>query len=106
MAFRNGVELVFHHLGIPDHRAATGERYSALSGMYSADADCDTLRIQWHCFESDCTLHPLLRTLPHPAFKTTDLDRAIAGAPLLLGPTNRSSVFAWRSSRMAGCRSS
>jgi hypothetical protein len=31
-------------------------------------------------------LHPLIRTVPHPAFKVADLREAIQGEELLLGP--------------------
>jgi len=86
MPYRNGVELVFHHMGIPTTVARPGERYSPMFGMSTVDAECASLRVQWHRFDADSTLHPLLRTVPHPAFKVADLDRAAAGAPLLLGP--------------------
>ncbi|MCG2840183.1 hypothetical protein L6Q21_04205 [Sandaracinobacter sp. RS1-74] len=31
-------------------------------------------------------MHPLIRTVPHPAFKVADLQAAIEGEELLLGP--------------------
>jgi hypothetical protein len=31
-------------------------------------------------------LHPIVRSQPHVAFKVDDLERAITGKPLLLGP--------------------
>jgi hypothetical protein len=37
-------------------------------------------------FEPDSSLHPLIRTVPHVAFKVADLDQAIAGCNVLLGP--------------------
>lgn len=44
------------------------------------------MRIQWHRFESDSPLHPLIQTIPHVAFKVEDLDRAVKGYNILLGP--------------------
>jgi len=42
--------------------------------------------VQWHRFDETSPLPPLLRTVPHPAFKVADLERAIVGGKLLLGP--------------------
>jgi hypothetical protein len=82
----NGIECIFHHLGIPTTEPRPDERYSELLGMYTSDSDCRTLRIQWHRFASNSSLHPLIRTVPHVSLKVSDLDRAIAGFNLLLGP--------------------
>ena len=54
--------------------------------MYTSDSDCRTLRIQWHRFEATNCLYPLIRTVPHVAFRVADLDRAIASCNVLLGP--------------------
>jgi hypothetical protein len=54
--------------------------------MYTSVADCDFMHVQYRRFDDDSALHPLLRTVPHVAFKVSDLNRAIAGRALLLGP--------------------
>src|SRR4051794_2336005 len=82
----NGVECRFHHLGIPTTEPKPGERFSERFAMYTSDSNCGLMRIQWHRFESHSPLHPLIRTLPHVAFQVSDLDRAIEGCRLLLGP--------------------
>jgi hypothetical protein len=82
----NGMKVSFHHMGIPTTERRPGERFSKTFGMYTSDSDCRTLRIQWHRFESASCLHPLIRTVPHVAFRVADLDRAIAGCNVLLGP--------------------
>jgi hypothetical protein len=86
MFIRDGVIYEFHHLGIPTNEARPGERYSARFGMYTSDSDCQMLHIQWHRFAADSSLHPLVRSLPHPAFKVDNLDRAVVDRKLLLGP--------------------
>ncbi|MDT4837680.1 hypothetical protein FQZ97_714190 [compost metagenome] len=83
---RDGVTYEFHHMGIPTDEVREGERYSALYKMYTSDASTELLRVQYHRFEPGSSLHPLLRALPHPAFKVSDLDRAIAGKEVVLGP--------------------
>lgn len=82
----NGVIGSFHHMGIPTDEKRPGERYSRDFGMYTSDSDCKSLRIQWHRFEPDSPLHPLIRTVPHVAFKVDDLERTINGCRILLGP--------------------
>ena len=86
MIERNGVELVFHHLGIPTTQRQPNERYSPALGMYTSENSCPLLRVQWHRFDDASSLPLLLRTVPHAAFKVADLERAIAGGEFLLGP--------------------
>jgi hypothetical protein len=82
----NGVDCVFHHTGIPTSVPRPDERYSKKTGMYTSDADARLLRVQWHRFDTDSPLHELIRTVPHVAFKVTDLETAIQGHKPLLGP--------------------
>ena len=80
------VNCTFHHLGIPTSEKKPEERFSERFRMYTSDSECETMRVQWHRFEPDSPLHPLIKTVPHVAFKVDDLDRAITGCNLLLGP--------------------
>jgi hypothetical protein len=82
----NGVSCSFHHLGIPTSEAKAGERFSETFGLYTSDSDCKNLRVQWHRFEPNSPLHPLIQSIPHVAFKVDDLGGAVAGCNLLLGP--------------------
>jgi hypothetical protein len=102
----NGMKASFHHLGIPTVDRRPGERFSERFGMYTSDSDCRTLRIQWHRFESTSRLHPLIRTVPHVAFRVADLDGAIAAAMCCSVRTSQSQISEWPSSRMAGSPSS
>jgi hypothetical protein len=82
----NGMKASFHHMGIPTVDRRPGERFNERFAMYTSDSDCRTLRIQWHRFEATSCLYPLIRTVPHVAFRVADLDRAIASCNVLLGP--------------------
>jgi hypothetical protein len=82
----SGVTYEFHHLGIPTQSERPGERYSDVYAMYTSDDPCRVARVQWHRFKSESPLHPLLKNAPHPAFKVSDLERAIAGKTVILGP--------------------
>ena len=82
----NGIECTFHHVGIPTTEPKPDERFSERFRMYTSDSSCKSVRIQWHRFDEDSSLDPLIRTVPHVAFKVTDLEAAIAGYSLLLAP--------------------
>src|SRR5271169_3637750 len=71
---RSGVQYEFHHLGVPTQDVKPNERYNSQSGIYTSDSDCGLVRIQWHRFDADSSVDPVLRMLPHPAFKVSDLD--------------------------------
>ena len=83
---KKGVDYEFHHMGIPTLEKMPGEHYSSMFGMYTSDSTARLLRIQWHRFDETSPLHPLLRSLPHVAFKVSDLERAVEGCTLLLAP--------------------
>jgi hypothetical protein len=75
----------FHHTGIPTTERHANERYSRMVGMHTSDHP-GGFRVQWHRFDADSPLHPLIRTLPHIAFQVDDLAAAIEGEEVLLGP--------------------
>lgn len=82
---KNGIEYRFHHMGIPTTERREHEIHSAAVGMYTSDSP-GNFRVQWHRFEDDSTLHPLIRTVPHVAFKVESLAAAIEGEHVILGP--------------------
>ena len=72
-------------MGIPTSRIQGDENFSAPAGMYTSD-NPGKFRIQWHRFTENSPLHPLIKSLPHVAFKVESLGEAIEGETLLLGP--------------------
>jgi hypothetical protein len=83
---RDGVQYEFHHLGIPTTEIKPNERFSEMFGMHTSDSGCGLIRVQWHRFDADSPLDPLLRSVPHPSFKVSCLEGAIGGKRILLGP--------------------
>ena len=75
----------FHHTGIPTPEERDGEIFSAAAGMYTSD-NPGKFRVQWHRFTPDSPLDPLIKRLPHVAFKVDDLMAAIEGEKVVLGP--------------------
>jgi hypothetical protein len=82
----DGVTYEFHHLGIPTQSERPRDRYSAVYAMYTSDDPCRLARVQWHRSKPESPLHPVLKSAPHPAFKVSDVERAIAGKKVILGP--------------------
>jgi hypothetical protein len=54
--------------------------------MYTTDDISGPLPVQWHRFDPDSALHPLMKEQPHVAYKVSDLSAAIAGHTVVLGP--------------------
>ncbi|MEX5411567.1 hypothetical protein GV764_02260 [Atlantibacter hermannii] len=79
------IHYTFHHVGIPLQDGVQEGIYSANAGMYTTD-NPGKFRVQWHRFTEDSPLHPLLKTVPHVAFKVDDLQQAIEGEEVILGP--------------------
>jgi hypothetical protein len=75
----------FHHTGIPTDRIRPNERYSANFKMYTSDHEGD-FRIQFHRFEKDSPLHPIIKNNPHIAFQVDNLEDSIKGKEILLAP--------------------
>jgi len=80
------VTYEFHHIGIPTTEPRAGENYSSTFKMYISDGPDTNFRVQYHRFEPGSSLHPLIQTMTHVAFKVNDMKKAIEGYPLLLGP--------------------
>lgn len=75
----------YHHIGIPVNEPREGERYSSVMDMYTSGGELPA-RIQYHRFGPNCPLDKLIQTVPHIAYKVIDLDMAIKGKNILLGP--------------------
>lgn len=82
---KHGIHYQFHHFGIPLQDSKQDGIFSAKAGMYTID-NPGKFRVQWHRFTADSPLHPLLKTVPHVAFRVDDLELAITGEEVILGP--------------------
>ncbi|HJO93487.1 MAG TPA: hypothetical protein QF753_08820 [Victivallales bacterium] len=82
---KKNITYEFHHLGLPTSDIRPNEIYSPVMKMYTSD-NPGKFKIQWHRFKNDTPLDSLITTLPHIAFKVNDLDSAIEGEKILLGP--------------------
>jgi hypothetical protein len=80
------ISYQYHHMGIPTTEKKKNERYSSTFKMYTSGGENSEYRIQYHRFESDSPLHPLIQTVPHVAFKVNSIDEAIRGKRVILEP--------------------
>jgi hypothetical protein len=80
------IKYTFHHIGIPTNEIREGEKYSSTFKMYTSGGQDSEFRVQYHRFEEDSPLHPLIKTMTHVAFKVDSIDEAILGKEIILGP--------------------
>lgn len=73
-------------MGIPTTEQRENEKYSSTFKMYTSGGEQGPFHIQYHRFEEDSPLHPLLKTKVHVAFKVDSIDEAIVGKKVLLEP--------------------
>lgn len=76
----------YHHMGIPTEQIREGEKYSSTFKMYTSGGQDSEYRIQYHRFEADSPLHPLIKTMSHVAFKVGSIEAAIKNKEVILGP--------------------
>lgn len=79
------IKYEFHHFGIPLQDGVCKGIYSEKAGMFTED-NLGKFRVQWHRFTDASPLHPLLKTVPHVAFKVENLADAVKGEEIILGP--------------------
>ena len=82
---KKGVTYEYHHMGIPVTKEMPGEKYSESFDMWTTHGH-NPFRIQYHRFGPKCSLHALVQTVPHVAFKVNSIEKAIEGEHVLLEP--------------------
>jgi len=73
-------------MGIPTTEKRPDEIYHEEIGFTSTPFLANPYKIQWHRFDDDCELHPLLKEKPHVALKVPSVEKEIEGKNVLLGP--------------------
>jgi hypothetical protein len=80
--------LRYHHIGIPTDRPLPKEDYDPRYRMTASGYAQSQYGIEWMAFEADCPLPDPVKTIPHVAFVVDDLDAAIAGKEVIIGPNS------------------
>lgn len=76
----------FDHVGIPTEEKQPGEMYVAATKVWVTDPARHPHRIEYLRFEADSPVQGPVREMPHVAFRVDDLEAAMQGAQILLGP--------------------
>lgn len=79
---------VFDHIGIPTEEKHSEEMYVPQTKVWVTDPLRHPQRIEYLRFEADSPVTGPLRDLPHIAFRVDNLENAIEGLEVLLGPFN------------------
>ncbi len=76
----------FDHVGIPTDERQPREMYVAETRVWVTDPAQHPHRIEYLRYEPDSPVRGPVRDLPHIAFQVDDLERAMAGSEIVLGP--------------------
>lgn len=80
----------YHHLGIPTDIKRNNETYLEDFKMYVSGFDTSPYGVEWMRFEPDSPLPELVKTVPHIAFKVTDLEAELDGKDVIIEPNSPS----------------
>lgn len=77
---------VFDHVGIPTTDGHPNEIYVEETKVWITDPYAHPMKIEFMRFEPDSPVTGPVREMPHVAFLVDDLEEAIRGEKVLLGP--------------------
>ena len=77
---------VFDHVGVPTEEKQPEEMYVPQTKVWVTDPAKNPHRIEYLRFEPDSPVSGPVRELPHFAFQVENLEAAIKGAEIVLGP--------------------
>lgn len=80
--------MEYNHYGVPTKEIKKNEAYIEIENFkfYATPYEANEYHIQWHRFEEGHGLPELMTKVPHIAFTVDDLDKAIEGKKVILGP--------------------
>jgi hypothetical protein len=76
----------FDHIGVPTAEQQPDEMHVPATKVWVTDPAAHPLRVEYLRFEPDSPVTGPVRELPHIAFRVDDLEAAIQGEQVLLGP--------------------
>lgn len=76
----------FHHVGMPTDDKQPGEVYVPATKVWVTDPNNHPHRVEYLRFEKDSPITGPVRNLPHFAYKVDNLNAAMTGKKVLLGP--------------------
>jgi hypothetical protein len=76
----------FDHVGVPTEEKQPGEMYVAATKVWVTDPARHPHKIEYLRYEPDSPVTGPVRELPHMAFQVDNLEAAMEGAQVILGP--------------------
>ncbi len=77
----------FHHIGLVAQKPVAGEQYYESLKVWGTDPGQDPNRVEWVRFAPDSPLAATpVAKMPHVSWQVHDLDAAIVGEKLVVGP--------------------
>lgn len=76
----------FDHIGVPTTEQLPDQMYVPATKVWVTDPAAHPQRLEYLRFEPDSPVTGAVRELPHIAFRVDDLEAAIQGEQVVLGP--------------------
>lgn len=76
----------FHHIGLPATEPQPGESWVEATKVWVTNPAHHPQRVEWLRYAADSSVAQAFRDRPHVAYTVDDLDAAIAGKDVVLGP--------------------
>ena len=78
--------MEFDHVGYRSDEKRDGEFYYAPNKVWITNSDTHPFKVEWLRFEDDSPVQEPVKSQPHVAFRVNNLEEALQGQTLLLGP--------------------
>lgn len=78
----------FDHVGLPTDDKQPGEMYVEETKVWVTDPNAHPYKVEFLRYEPDSPVTGPVRELPHIAYRVDDLDKAMEGEEIVLGPFN------------------
>jgi hypothetical protein len=80
--------MKYHHMGIPTQTKREGEIFDEKYKLWLVTSDKSPYGVEWLRFEKDCPFPEIIKTIPHVGFEVKNMDKAIEGKKVLVGPVD------------------
>jgi hypothetical protein len=80
--------IKYHHMGIPTKEKRAGAVFDEKYKLWLVTSDKSPYGVEWLRFEKDCPFPEIIKTVPHVGFEVENMDKAIAGKKVLVGPVD------------------
>lgn len=78
--------MEFDHIGVPTSEPKEGEVWIEATRVWVTEARKHPYRIEWLRYADDSPVPAFMKTTAHVAYKVADLEAALRGKNVVLGP--------------------